>query len=97
MQHGVQIDPQIAEYFTRLEDLQPIDWSLFQSGDFRHDSEDPAKKERYQAEALLWKHVPLRGVKGVCCFKQEILADIQHQIKDRGVDCNAAAQPQWYV
>jgi hypothetical protein len=86
----------MAEYFTRMENLNRIDWSLLQSRDFRHDSEDPAKKERYQAEALLWKHVPLSAIQGVCCFDQQVLGDIQHQIQQRGIDFKAAAQPQWY-
>jgi len=88
--------PEMAEYFTRTENLNRIDWSLLQSRDFRHDSEDPAKKERYQAEALLWKHVPLSAIQGVCCFDQQVLGDIQHQIQQRGIDFKAAAQPQWY-
>ena len=88
--------PEMAEYFTRMENLNRIDWSLLQSRDFRHDSEDPAKKERYQAGALLWKHVPLSAIQGVCCFDQQVLGDIQHQIQQRGIDFKAAAQPQWY-
>lgn len=45
--------PRMAEYFTDFGNLDRIDWPLLQSRDFRNDPDDPAKKERYQAEALL--------------------------------------------
>jgi hypothetical protein len=47
--------PAMAEYFTDLAQLDHIDWPLLQSRNFQHDPDDPGKKERYQAEALIWK------------------------------------------
>jgi hypothetical protein len=41
--------PVTARYFNSLDDLNQVDWPLLQSRDFRHDPEDPGKKERYQA------------------------------------------------
>ncbi len=45
--------PPMADYFTDLTQLDQIDWPLLQSRNFKHDPEDPGKKERYQAEALI--------------------------------------------
>src|SRR3569833_2873764 len=59
--------PPMADYFTDLAQLARIDWPLLQSRSFKHDPDDPGKKERYQAEALRWKHVPLGAIKGICC------------------------------
>jgi hypothetical protein len=50
--------PLMANYFAGLNDLDRVDWDLLNRRDFRHDPEDPGKKERYQAEALVWKHLP---------------------------------------
>jgi hypothetical protein len=51
--------PATADYFSDLADLHRIDWTLLQSRDFKHDPDDPGKKERYQAERLIRQHVPL--------------------------------------
>ncbi len=59
--------PPMAEYFTDLTMLDRVDWPILQSRDFKHDPDDPGKKERYQAEALIWKHVPLEALLAVCC------------------------------
>ena len=48
--------PAAAEFFSGLSELDRIDWPLLQSRNFKHDPDDPGKKERYQAEALIWKH-----------------------------------------
>ncbi len=50
--------PVMAGYFTELTQLDQVDWPLLQRRDFEHDPDDPGKKERYQAEALIWRHVP---------------------------------------
>ena len=47
--------PQLATYYNNIVNLDKIDWPLLQSRDFKHDPDDPGKKERYQAEALIWK------------------------------------------
>jgi hypothetical protein len=51
--------PLMASYFTDLNDLDKVDWDLLNRKDFKHDPDDPGKKERYQAEALVWKHLPV--------------------------------------
>ena len=42
--------PIMARYFTDLDDLGEVRWDLLNRKDFRHDPDDPGKKERYQAE-----------------------------------------------
>lgn len=43
-----------ANFYSDLADLTNIDWPLLQRRDFRFDPDDPAKFERYQAEALIY-------------------------------------------
>lgn len=43
--------PPMAEYFTNLAEIDRVDWPLLESRGFKHDPDDPGKKERYQAEA----------------------------------------------
>jgi hypothetical protein len=47
-----------ACYYNNLDDLSKIDWRILQNKDFRRDRENPEKTDRYQAEALVHKHLP---------------------------------------
>ena len=49
---------QWTEFYTDLSNLDEIDWSILQTRDFKRDMDDPAKFERYQAEALIYQHCP---------------------------------------
>lgn len=88
--------PPMADYFTDLNQLDRIDWPLLQSRDFRNDPDDPGKKERYQAEALLWKHVPLAALKGVCCSTHAVAEQLKSDIAARGLNLDVAVRPKWY-
>ena len=85
-----------AEYFPDLVHLDRIDWHLLQSRDFKHDPDDPEKKERYQAEALIWKHVPVRALHGVCCYTTAVEQDLRVEVDRRGLSLKVAKQQSWY-
>ena len=88
--------PAAAEYFSDLADLHRIDWPLLQSRDFRHDPDDPGKKERYQAEALIWRHMPIDGLLGICCYNEGVKAHIQAEIERRQLAVQTRVQRGWY-
>jgi len=88
--------PAAAEYFSDPADLDRIDWPLLQSRNFKHDPDDPGKKERYQAEALIWRYMPLDALLGVCCYNEAVRARIQPEIERRGLEIKTLVQPGWY-
>lgn len=88
--------PAAAEYFSDLADLDRVDWPLLQSRDFRHDPDDPGKKERYQAEALIWRYMPLDALLGACCYNESVKVQIQAEIGRRGLEIKTLVQPGWY-
>jgi hypothetical protein len=88
--------PAAAEFFNDLSGLDSVDWPLLQSRDFKHDPDDPGKKERYQAEALIWKHLPLDGLVGVCCHNKTVESFVQTQIDQRELEIRAVVQPSWF-
>ena len=88
--------PVTADFFTDVADLDRIEWPLLQSWGFQHDPEDPAKKERYQAEALPWWHVPVGALDGVACYSQETEQRLQAEIESRGLALKTGIQPNWY-
>ncbi len=85
-----------TEYFTDLNDLDRIDWGILQARDFQRDPDDPKKLSRYQAEALVWQHIPLSAVLGICCCNQAVLNPIQEAIDGRKLNIRALARPGWY-
>ncbi|MDH2432039.1 DUF4433 domain-containing protein [Pokkaliibacter sp. MBI-7] len=54
---------QWASFYHDLADLQRIDWPILQARNFSRDVNDPAKFERYQAEALIHRHCPVEAVR----------------------------------
>ena len=88
--------PPMASYFTDLAQLDQIDWPLLRSRDFHHDPDDPGKKERYQAEALIWKHVPLKALRGVCCYTHAVKQQLKSEVARRSLSFSVEVQPNWY-
>lgn len=88
--------PVTAEYYNSLDELHRIDWPLLQARDFRHDPEDPGKKERYQAEALVHNMLPINGLLGIGCYNQTAEARLQMELRRRSLDTRLVVQPQWY-
>lgn len=50
---------QTAQFHVDLARLDVIDWDILQRSDFKRDNDDLGKLERYQAEALVHRHVPI--------------------------------------
>lgn len=88
--------PFAASYFTDLDDLQHVDWVLLNRRDFRHDPDDPGKKERYQAEALIWKHLPTKGLLGICSYTETVNAAIRTALAKRKIQMQTVVQSSWY-
>src|SRR5690349_15000016 len=68
-QHAYAVD---TEFYNDLQHLDKIDWSLLERRDFKTDDNDPGKQLRYQAEALVHRHVPLRAVLGIGCVNDTV-------------------------
>lgn len=86
----------MANYYTELGDLNAIDWDLLNRKDFRHDPDDPGKKERYQAEALIWKHVPLDALLGICSFTTQVDETIKTHLVRRRLNVRTIVKKDWY-
>jgi hypothetical protein len=91
--HAYSLRPR---YFTDLADLSRIDWPLLISRDFSNDPDDPEKKERYQAEALIWRQLPLEAVLGICCCSDEVREQVQAQAAERTLAVKVIMKRSWY-
>ena len=84
-----------ALFSDDLADLNRIIWPTLQARDFRKDDLD--RFEKYQAEALVHKHVPLTALKGVVCYNDSVRADMQAAADAKGAAVKIIAQPNWYL
>ena len=85
-----------ANYFSNLKDLDKIDWPLLRSRDFKNDPEDPGKKGRYQAEALVHERVPVDEWLGVACYENGVQARLARSAQQAGVRMRIEVLPDWY-
>lgn len=88
--------PDWADYYSDLAQLGEIDWGLLQRRDFKRDPDDPQKMERYQAEALIFQHLPIQGILGVVCYTEKLQQEIEQQTLSRGLKLSVYARTGWY-
>ncbi len=87
---------QTAQFFTSLDDLSKIDWGILQRRDFKRDVDDPEKTDRYQAEALVHRHLPVERLAGIVCFSQNEQRTLERQREAVGLELKIVARPEWY-
>ena len=73
-----------------------IDWGLLQRRDFKRDVDDPRKMERYQAEALIHRHLPVAGLRGIVCYTDALKQRIEQEIQARNLSLPVYARTEWY-
>jgi len=55
----------MTKHYDDLSDLDQIDWDIIQRTDFKRDSSDTDKTRRYQAEFLVFEHVPAKFIESI--------------------------------
>ncbi len=88
--------PPLARYFNDLALLNEIDWPLLQARNFKRNPDDPAQIERYQAEALVYEHLPTAALLGIICYTDGVKTMIESQVQTRGLTLDIRAMPRWY-
>lgn len=88
--------PVTARYFNDLASLDAVDWPLLQQRNFQRDPNDPEKVERYQAEALVYRQMPIEALLGAVCYTEVVQGELQQQAKVLGVELDVRCLPGWY-
>ena len=88
--------PHWTSYYSDLERLDQIDWSILQHRDFKRDPDDPRKMERYQAEALVYRHLPIEGLMGINCCTDVVKRRIEQEIQRRNLNLSVHTRTGWY-
>jgi hypothetical protein len=69
---------------------------MLQRRDFSNNPDDPSKKERYQAEALIHKHLPIGALAGLVCYNDDVLKSLNAALAKRNQTMKVVKQPSWY-
>ena len=85
-----------ARFSDNPNELDRIDWDLLQRRDFKIDPEDPGKLERYQAEVLVERFVPIRALAGIACHNEAAKWRVDADIAATGASVEARIMPHWY-
>jgi ssDNA thymidine ADP-ribosyltransferase, DarT len=85
-----------AQVFTNESDLQHMDWKILQNKDFKRDTNDLGKVERYEAEALIYKLLPIKALRGIACVNASAVSAISAHIKKRDLSLAVEARPNWF-
>ncbi|MFS0825473.1 type II toxin-antitoxin system toxin DNA ADP-ribosyl transferase DarT [Pseudomonas phoenicis] len=88
--------PHWTGYYDDLQQLDRVDWNILQRRDFKRDADDPRKMERYQAEALLHKHVPVEALLGIVCYDELLSSRVDREVRQRQLNIPVYARPKWY-
>lgn len=83
-------------FSSDLADLNRIDWKILQARDFRRDPNDPGKFERYQAEALVHRQMPVTTLLGIVCHGPTQEARLLRLEQDAGAELTLAVRPSWF-
>ena len=82
--------------YNTITDLDKIDWKILRNRDFKNDPDDPGKKGRYQAEALVYQYLPASALLGIGCYNQEQANEIVKLVTARGLNLPVQVLPGWY-
>ena len=88
--------PPGTRYFDDPAALTEIDWGILQARDFKRDLDDPKKLERYQAEALIHRHLPVQGLLGIVCYTDGLKQAFENKIRALGLQLPVHARTGWY-
>lgn len=87
---------QTASFFSDLARLDCIAWNLLQQQDFKRDLYDPGKFERYQAEALVHRHLPVAALSDIICHSDAQKAFLQAEVEKRRQTLQVVVRPNCY-
>jgi hypothetical protein len=85
-----------AEFFGGVSDLDRIDWKILQNRDFSRDNNDLGKMERYQAETLVHRHLPIDSLLAIACYDSIGQDRIKALVSGVGLPLNVISRPGWY-
>ena len=86
-----------ARFFDQLDALPALDWAAWQARAFRRDPDNPKAFDRYQAEALIHRQLPLLGLQGIVCHDSGTRDSIAGLATQRASHLKVVLRPEWFL
>lgn len=86
-----------AKFSDDLSTLGGLPWQAWQARDFRRNPDDPEAFERYQAEALVHRHLPVGALLGVVCHDVATRDRITQLAASRHPGLSVVQRREWYL
>ena len=85
-----------ATFSCALDDLNGLAWDYWQRQDFRRDPDNPEKMERYQAEALVHRHLAVERIAAISCSNEPEQARISGMVRNCGQKIEVICRRHWF-
>ena len=86
-----------ATFSSDPKDLQQfVPWADLQNSNFMRDPNRPENVERYMAEALVHKHLPVGGIEAIVCQSEKAVKTVDVLVKKHNLVIRISAQAHWY-
>lgn len=85
-----------TEFYSDIDRLDSIDWTILQNRDFKTIDADPGKGQRYQAEALVYQQVPLSAILGISCFDEATKIKVEAMMAEANCGLPVHCRPAMY-
>ena len=86
----------MAKFSTTLDELDNLAWESWQQRDFQRDPNDPGKVERYQAEALIHRHLPAERIEAIACSREQERAHVAEMVQNHGEQIEVVCRQDWF-
>ena len=86
----------VAKFWTTLDALDSLGWHYWQQKDFKRDPNDPSKFERYQAEALIHRHVPAERIEAIVCSGDPVRAQVAEMVHNGIGQIEVVCRKDWF-
>jgi ssDNA thymidine ADP-ribosyltransferase, DarT len=85
-----------AEFYNDMAKLDKIDWKILRNRDFKRDDNDLEKMDRYQAEALVHRHLPTSSLLGMACYNTQERDRVDTLVREASLNLRVICQPGLY-
>lgn len=85
-----------AEPTNDLECLDRLNWKILRAHDFARDPDNPVKFDQYQAEALVYRCLPVTALHAIACHGEEQQERLRAEVERRSLDLKVVKKPGWY-
>lgn len=85
-----------AEPTSDLRCLDQLNWKILRAHDFKKDPDNPQKFDQYQAEALVYRCLPVIALHEIVCYGDEEKKRLAAEVESRSLGLKVVKKPGWY-